>query len=52
MLLRASFGLMHRSGDEAPQLGGLDQRFEHVEGDDLDAIAKREFVASREFLNG
>jgi hypothetical protein len=28
------------------------QRFEHIEGGILDAIAKRELVAPREFLNG
>jgi hypothetical protein len=31
---------------------GLDQRFEHFECGDLDAIAESEFVASGEFLNG
>src|SRR5260370_29666909 len=35
-----------------PRVGGFDQRFEHVQGDALDPIAKRELVASREFLDG
>ena len=33
-------------------VGGLDQRFEHVESDGLDAVADGERVAFREFLDG
>ena len=32
-------------------VGGLDQRFEHVERDGFDAVADREFVALGEFLD-
>ena len=34
-----------------PGVGGLDQRFEHVERDGLDAVADGELVAFREFLD-
>ena len=34
-----------------PRIGGLDQRFEHVDGDSLDAVADGELVAPGEFLN-
>ncbi len=30
---------------------GLDQRFEHVEGDNLDAVADRELVVLGKFLD-
>src|SRR5271166_3259444 len=34
-----------------PRIGGFDQRFEHVQGDALDAIANSELVAPRELLD-
>ena len=41
-------------GARRPLLGcrWLDQRFEHLECGDLDAVTESEFVASRKFLNG
>ena len=35
-----------------PCIGRFDQRLEHVQGDDIDAIAEGELMASREFLDG